>query len=490
MFPYLSLKGVASFFNVRRWWSIRILYCIMFLSNFTFTSMFTNLYPYLKTLDRDVSNIFYSWVVAVYPLGIFISSPFLGFWFNRCSTRQPLVFTLTLLTLLNIVYSYSILFPPRVGVWVVLILRLLMGVCSGNKAVIHAYITAATTVEERTGILSNLSSIIPLAYIVGPGIGLLFQPLGYPGLTVPLIRLPINIYTGPILSSALTSILILVSMIWFKEFLVIPRKNNLNSSAPPIESDPLISQVDEPPVTNQTPYDRFAFGTLIVATFVSHLCVATIDSLVTPYSMDEFAWTNETAVHFNNIIFVLSGIAAFISFRSVNFLVRFFKERSIYLFSLLFLGVSIFAFFPWPGESLYLMHTAVNSSTGNASQPSMIGCDYVRQPWCLSHFKLRKFQIFLAPLIFCVSFSLTYLTLVTIASKTIGPHPPGLLMGLLGSGAGLGRSLGPILFVPLYSKLGPQFAFTIMDMMVAGLILLALVTYHRLVPYGNPRRWF
>ena len=72
----------------------------------------------------------------------------------------------------------------------------------------------------------------------------------------------------------------------------------------------------------------------------------------------------------------------------------------------------------------------------------------------------------------------------TIASKVIGPHPPGVLMGILTASLAIGRCIEPIVFMSLYTNYGPQITYAAMDWVVITMILVTLVTYRHLVPYS------
>ena len=130
-------------FNERRWWSIRLMYVVIIMIHVDEASKLTYLYQYLKVLNPDVSDVFYSWVIGVYPIGIMIFSPVFGVWYNRVSTRQPIMFSLSLLALSNLVYSCCILFPTNWAVWMFCISRLLMGISASSKVVVNSYITSA-----------------------------------------------------------------------------------------------------------------------------------------------------------------------------------------------------------------------------------------------------------------------------------------------------------------------------------------------------------
>ncbi|KAI6655753.1 Major facilitator superfamily domain-containing protein 8-like [Oopsacas minuta] len=461
----------------------------MFVNVYTTACMFTNIYPYLKSLNQDTSDFFYSCVIAVYPLGMFMSSPLLGYWFNISSTRQPIVFVLVLVIISNIIYVYCNQIPGNVAIWIVLISRFLMGVASGCRATISAYVTAATTMEERTGVMTNVYLTIPLAFTIGPLMGLLFEPLGSVGYVIPLIHLSLNIYTCPIIVCACVALINLVLMIWFKEFLVITLTTRNTSKLQKanskfLEYAALMSESSEqtPPIVVNKPYDRIGFWSLVFTSFCAYLLVTINDSLLTPVCMDEFGWTSVQTITFNNLLISICCLLGMGSMRVFTFLVKYVEERSLFLLEIMTLSIAFFLYIPWPGELPELIHPLDGSSN---STIEMVGCDYKVKPWCLWVPKIHLFQYILGTIIFCTNFPNVYSGSNTIASKVIGTHPPGLLMGALTAGISVGRCVGPIIFIFLYSNYGPQITFGAMTCVVISMILITLVTYKRIAPYSN-----
>ena len=483
---YLYVNTLKSSLKAHRWWSIRILYLSMFINMFITSCIFINIYPYLKSLNQDTSDFFYSCVISVFPLGIFMSSPLLGAWFNRINTRQPMVFVQMLVIISCIVYAYCSLLPPKLAIWLVMITRFLMGVSSGSRAIITAYVTAATTTQERTSVMTNIYFSVPFAFMMGPLIGVIFQPLGSVGYEVPFIKLHLNIYTCPILVCAVLSVLNLVLMIWFKEFLITPvstrKAPTLQNMVSPMECEALISDSTEQLALPNRPYDKIAFGSLVISSLSSYLLVTITDSLLTPFTMDEFSLTSVQAIYYNNILISTSCFLSMFTILSFNFLQKFAEERLLYIVVMTILSLVFFIYIPWPGELPEPLHQI--QTTSNLTF-ELIGCNYIQQPWCLWVPKLHVIQYVIATILFCINFPILYLASNTIASKVIGPHPPGVLMGIMSASTAVGRCFGPIIFVSIYSWYGPQITFAALEGVTIFMILLTLVTYKRLVPYSD-----
>ncbi|GFO25664.1 major facilitator superfamily domain-containing protein 8-like [Plakobranchus ocellatus] len=152
-----------------RWRSIRIMYMTMFLGCVTFTITISSLWPFLQVLDSDATPSFLGWVVAAYSLGQLVASPFFGAWANfRSSSREPLAVSLVLTVLFNVLYMYLQSIPNRPDIYMV-VARGLVGFSAGNVAVVRSYLSAATTLKERTACMANVSIFQALGFILGPG---------------------------------------------------------------------------------------------------------------------------------------------------------------------------------------------------------------------------------------------------------------------------------------------------------------------------------
>lgn len=479
--------------NQRKWWSIRLMYLVFLISQTNDASKYVYLYPYLRVLNSDVSLVFYSWVVGIVPIGQIIVSPLYGLWYNRVSTRQPIIFNLTLLLLSNILYSCCNLFPPDMAIWMVLVSRLLMGMTNTSRVVINSYITNATTLEERGDAISNLLFGLSVGYVLGPLIGLMCQPIGYPGYTIPYIGVSLNMYTTPGFIIATLAFINLILMIWFREIILNPltsRKKGRNCFKKSPESDTLLSDnssTEEREVCNLpqiAPYDKLPLISLGISMLIIYMLFTIADALISPYSMDEFAWTKEKAILYNNVILMISGVSAFFGIIFMKSMLKCISIRMIFLIGFFVMSVSFFLYIPWPGDFPILIH-----QVGSNGSAEMVGCDYFKQPWCLRIPKLHEFQFFISPIVFFFSLPVIHATTQTLASKIIGPHPPGVIFGLIGTSASIGRGIGPLILVPLYSKYGPQITYASMDGAVVAIILVTILTYRRLVPYGSSRTW-
>ena len=468
--------------RTNKWWSIRLIYLTMFIYAISFTIVITNVYPYLTTLNHNVDKGFYGWVVASFSIGQLLSASFFGLWYHYRNARETFIFASLITIIFNILYSYAHLFPPPIAIYIVLLTRFSIGFAFGSASVMRAFISASTTEDERTNALANLNATRSVGFLIGPVIGFAFQPLGYSGYTIPYIHLTLNLYTCPGYLCAILSIVNLIFFFWFREVNVnYPAK--VKSKVPNInEETPLVNEVQNE--IKAPPFDKIAITACMIQILIFSIVWTSFETLITPYSMDEFAWTNQEAILYNNIIFAINGFLALIAITSVKYLVKYFQERTLHVLSLLMLAIAIYIFIPWPGDFPLIKPELIrfnNSFVANSTE--VVGCDYERQIWCVSVPKLREFQFWLAPILFSLTFPMGSILLITIFSKILGPHPPGFMMGLFTSTGALARIIGPASLSHLYMYAGPQITYAVIVGIVVLAVLLDLLFFTRLVPF-------
>ena len=61
------------------------------------------------------------------------------------------------------------------------------------------------------------------------------------------------------------------------------------------------------------------------------------------------------------------------------------------------------------------------------------------------------------------------------------------MMGVLTAAGSLARVVGPMFVTFMYDTFGPQITFATNDGIIATAIVLLMILYYRLVPYGHHR---
>ena len=348
-------------------------------------------------MDKHASKALYGWIVAAFSFGQLISSPLFGLWANYQPVKYPMFVSLIIFTIFSFVYSFCGAFSADVAPWVMMVSRFLIGVGAGNVSVVRAYIAAATTVRERTSAMANVSAFQALGIILGPVFGLAFSPLQYPGLSIPAIKFSFNIYTGPGYLGAFLGIINIGLLFLFKEIRLFNKRGERINLAINRNPGVVLSLQDSPNKDPLPGYDKIGAIACIFFFFSIFAVFTVFETITTPLSMDEFAWSGQEATIYNNIVFFALGIIAICVFIVIKRLSRFIQERTLFVFGIMLLSISLFLFIPLPGEPPVIKYepifpngTYIPDFKQNGSEA--VGCDFVKQNWCEDIPKLEMWQ--------------------------------------------------------------------------------------------------
>lgn len=95
-----------------------------------------------------------------------------------------------------------------------------------NMSLLRAYASTASTLKDRSRAIACVSGGIAIGSMIGPGLQLLFSPLGAEGVTV--LGLTISIYTSPALFCLiLNTIGLIIVTFFFKEKYIIKHEKDV-----------------------------------------------------------------------------------------------------------------------------------------------------------------------------------------------------------------------------------------------------------------------
>lgn len=106
---------------------------------------------------------------------------------------MPLLVSMAVFCLSSALYSSLDLIKDDVKYWM-FIARFFVGVSSANIAVCRSYVSAATTLKERTNSVSMMSLAQVLGFVIGPALQAAVTPLGTEGYL--FMGFTINMYTA------------------------------------------------------------------------------------------------------------------------------------------------------------------------------------------------------------------------------------------------------------------------------------------------------
>ncbi|XP_077621185.1 major facilitator superfamily domain-containing protein 8 isoform X2 [Crocuta crocuta] len=475
-----------------RWISIRVLYLTMFLSSIGFSIVIMSIWPYLQKIDQTADASFLGWVIASFSLGQMVASPVFGLWSNYRPRKEPLIVSIFISVAANCLYAY-VHVPASHNKYYMLVARGLVGIGAGNVAVVRSYIAGATSLQERISSMANTSACQALGFILGPVFQTCFALIGEKGVTWDIIKLQINMYTAPVLLGAFLGVLNIILI------LTLLREHRVDDSGRQCKSVNFEEGADEVQFP-QGNIDQVAVVASNVLFFVVLFIFALFETIVTPLTMDMYAWTREQAVLYGGIILAALGVEAIIILMGIKLLSKKIGERAILLGGLIVIWVGFFIFLPWGNQFPKIQWEDLhNNSIPNITFGEIIitlwkssredhnegptGCP-IEQAWCFYTPMIHLAQFLTAAVLIGVGYPSCNVMSYTLYSKILGPKPQGVYMGWLTASGSAARILGPVFITQVYTSWGPRWAFSLVCGIVALTIMLLGVVYKRLVAFS------
>uniref|UniRef100_A0A2K6UUP6 Major facilitator superfamily domain containing 8 n=1 Tax=Saimiri boliviensis boliviensis TaxID=39432 RepID=A0A2K6UUP6_SAIBB len=416
----------------------------MFLSSVGFSIVIMSIWPYLQKIDQTADASFLGWVIASYSLGQMVASPIFGFWSNYRPRKEPLIVSIFISVAANCLYAY-VHIPASHNKYYMLIARGLVGFGAGNAAVIRSYTAGATSLQERTNSMANISTCQALGFILGPE----------------------------------------------------HRVDDSGRQCKNINFDE--ASTDEVQVPQEN-IDQVAVVAINVLFFVILFIFALFETIITPLTMDMYAWTQEQAVLYDGIILAALGIEAVVILLGVKLLSRKIGERAILLGGLIVVWVGFFILLPWGNQFPKIQWEDLhNNSIPNTTFGEIIiglwkspmedhnerptGCP-IEQAWCLYTPVIHLAQFLTSVVLIGIGYPVCNLMSYTLYSKILGPKPQGVYMGWLTASGSGARILGPVFISQVYAHWGPRWAFCLVCGIVVLTIILLGVVYKRLIAFS------
>ncbi|XP_065733657.1 major facilitator superfamily domain-containing protein 8 isoform X7 [Phocoena phocoena] len=246
--------------------------------------------------------------------------------------------------------------------------------------------------------------------------------------------------------------------------------------------------------------DQVAVVATNVLFFVILFIFALFETIVTPLTMDMYAWTREQAVLYDGIILAALGVEAVIIFMGIKLLSKKVGERAILLGGLIVVWVGFFILLPWGHQFPKIQWEDLhNNSIPNTTFGEIIitlwkipredhnegptGCP-VEQAWCLYTPMIHLAQFLTSAVLIGIGYPSCNVMSYTLYSKILGPKPQGVYMGWLTASGSAARILGPVFISQVYAAWGPRWAFSLVCGMVVLAITLLGVVYRRLIAFS------
>uniref|UniRef100_A0A667GUN9 Major facilitator superfamily domain containing 8 n=1 Tax=Lynx canadensis TaxID=61383 RepID=A0A667GUN9_LYNCA len=436
-----------------RWISIRILYLTMFFSSVGFSIVIMSIWPYLQKIDQTADASFLGWVIASFSLGQMVASPVFGLWSNYRPRKEPLIVSIFISVVANCLYAY-IHVPASHNKYYMLVARGLVG--------------------------------------FGAVFQTCFALIGEKGVTWDAIKLQI-MYTAPVLLGAFLGVLNIILI------LTLLREHRVDDSGRQCKNVNFEEASTDEVQFPQGNIDQVAVLATNVLFFVVLFIFALFETIVTPLTMDMYAWTREQAVY-DGIILAALGVEAILIFMGVKLLSKKIGERAILLGGLIIVWVGFFILLPWGNQFPKIQWEELhNNSIPNTTFGEIIitlwkspredrnegptGCP-IEQAWCFYTPMIHLAQFLTTAILIGVGYPSCNVTSYTLYSKILGPKPQGVYMGWLTASGSAARILGPVFISQVYTSWGPRWAFSLVCGIVVLTIMLLGVVYRRLVPFS------
>ncbi|TKR63075.1 hypothetical protein L596_026954 [Steinernema carpocapsae] len=424
------------------------------------------MWPFLENIDKQATEEFFGFVVAGYSFAQCVVSPIFGYWSNRIKQISiPMYAGLGSMIFGNILYFSTEVFPSNRR-FVMLIARFFLGIGSANLPLLRTYASTSCVPSDRALAIAYINGGISIGTTLGPGLQLIFSPIGYPGLRF-LTGLGINMYTAPAFTACFVNILCC--------FLL---KCYFTESYAGIIENSQESVLEKPRLPK---FDKTAAAVCNITRFTQQFFFTNIELIGSPFAMTIFAFTRQETIQYGSIAQVALGaisLGNFFSYIGFKFS-RFMRHRIAIMGALATLFVFHLATYPWafiPGQLVTYNDSRLNTSEEH------VGCNVNRFTWCDSMKPVNPWIYYIAFAI-CIGLAMPYIDISnnTVYGRILGPRRQGTMQGIMQFCGGLARFIGPMTVGVLYARYGPK-AIWITEMgIIAVTGLLWVVFYKRMV---------
>ena len=204
--------------------------------------------------------------------------------------------------------------------------------------------------------------------------------------------------------------------------------------------------------------DYLVSWALIFSHFVFVFNFVLLESLGTPLTMEQFAWTKQQALKNMAILMTVGGALGCVTFLSIGPLCKRFRENDVLIVGgFLIMVLGRFVHIPYGNDYPKLASERdfllTNESFVDENDPKYLGCP-PSQEWCKTTPALGFTEFILGYLLTAVGYPIGLTLIQTIFSKILGPRPQGVFQGYMTGSGCLSRLFGPISVSVLYSQYG------------------------------------
>ncbi|XP_033100651.1 major facilitator superfamily domain-containing protein 8-like isoform X2 [Anneissia japonica] len=460
-----------------RWWSIRTMYFITFCEGFSNSIILTSLWSYLKAIDDDVDPTIMGQMTATQGFVALLSCVACGIISGRVGCKIPLIFTTITAICSNVFY----IFPNFTGnIALLFISRGLAGLFAGCLAITRVYLSAGTTMQERTKATSHLVASQMIGFTVGPIVQMIYVPVGEEGFGVADLRF--NVYTLPAVTNILLASIAFICVIFiFKEVHIddVPQSEMVH-----------LTHSGKKQSEKSTRLSWFSGLDIIGTVFLNVQFAAIVftfgvkSTVAAAYGMHILGWSRQLATkNFGMIMFALAG-TAIVVVMVLGKLSKRIRERVFVLIGMALLLISSVLTIPFGPGTPKRPTMGFNDTSEHAGEG---GCPW-KYTWCDSTPAIPLPQYVIALAIQAVGYPMFQSATTFIYAKSLHPKHQGLGMGVFSAMGNIGKLLGALYGSIVYSAYGARLAFGSTAIVICLIGVGNISLYSRFIPYTERNR--
>ncbi|XP_071950216.1 major facilitator superfamily domain-containing protein 8-like [Antedon mediterranea] len=438
------------------------MYFTIFFEAVGYSMVIPSIWPYLQVIYHEATTSMLGWIIASNSLATLIVAPICGVWANKYGSKVPLTVTLFLGIVASVTYAYLYL-PKHNNHIYMLVSRVIQGASAGCIAITRTFVSAATTLEERTDATVHLMASQTMGFLLGPVLQTAFVPLGEEWIRWDAIKLRINMYTMP---SILIALMALVNFL-----LIIYVFQDIHIADDPDDPDGEYEEETTEEYRSELVtcfYINLAYcGIMVTFSFT--------ETLASPYAMHILGWSRSLAVRNISLIMALLAILGIGSVLLLKVLSSKLGDRIVFVVGMLILSSGVCFFIPFGRHHLKRPANITFDDEGG-------GCPW-HYDWCSNTPNMVLPFFYLAMCMFAIGYSTSQVILYTMYSKILGPRPQGLYMGFFTGVGSVGKTIGPLFGTEVYVQHGVRWAFGSLSIFITSILILCVPLYSRLLPY-------
>ncbi|CAI5452829.1 unnamed protein product [Caenorhabditis angaria] len=436
------------------------------IQNTQYSIYLTTMFAYMKKLNSSATEVDYGLIVATSSFGHCIGCFLLGYWNSRTGKSANSMYCGFFLMLLsNLVYLIIDFIPPEMVISTMMISRLLGGFGMGNSSPMRTCASLHSTSSDRSKAMASISGGRSVGTVVGPGLQLLFIPLGEIGFNI-LPGLFIHSNNAPAyLGIVLTILGILLLTFMFDE-------NDLSEDSDKVAiADFYYKSVK---LTYPNP-DKTAMFICMLTRFIQNFMQIAIETLALPLVMMMFFQSSQEAVASMATTYLTTGLIATILYLAIIFtsLSKYVREKIFNCGVLLLFIVHLLITYPWQFYSTKVIDFPNNNGTSTCEEFS----------WCET-ITIPPEMLFYIGYILSFGLFMPFINVAnaTLYSKLLNPDNQGTHQSLYDISNTMARIFAPLIITKIYSDFGPRRVWEFMSLILALTASLWIIFDRRLVP--------